>query len=92
MGIQYISYLLDISLKNAQQMQHFLSFWVRYSMKHGPAERQASFQIILCLFWTGSAFPHSFLSCKQSDAERNEERAKNQALGHSTTATQIRLN
>ena len=25
-----------------------------------------------CLVWTGSAFPQSFLSCKQSDAERKD--------------------
>ena len=60
-------------------MQHFLSFWASYSMKHDPAVREASFQIIWCLVWSGSAFPHSFLSCKQSDVERNKERAKNQA-------------
>ena len=25
-----------------------------------------------CLVWTGSVFPQSFLSCKQSDAERKD--------------------
>ena len=63
--------------KNAQQMQHFLSFWASYFMKHGATVREASFQVIWCLVWAGSSLPHSFLSCKQSNTERKDERAKN---------------
>ena len=43
-------------------MQHFLSFWASYSITWPRCKKS--------FVWTGSAFPQSFLSCKQSDAER----------------------
>ena len=43
-----------------------------------------------CLFWTGSAFPQSFLSCKQSDAERKDF-VDIPEQGHSWFYTSLRL-
>ena len=47
----------------------FLSFWARYSIT-GPRCKRSFVSNNWCLVWTGSAFPQSLLSCKQSDAER----------------------
>ena len=43
-----------------------------------------------CLVWTGSAFPQSFLSCKQSDAERKDF-VDILEQGHSWFYTSLRL-
>ena len=43
-----------------------------------------------CLVWTGSAFPKSFLSCKQSDAERKDF-VDSPEQGHSWFYTSLRL-
>ena len=52
-------------------MQHFLSFWASYSITW-PRCKRSFVSNNWCLVWTGSAFPQSFLSCKQSDAERKD--------------------
>ena len=52
-------------------MQHFLSFWASYSITW-PRCKRSFVSNNWCLVWTGSAFPKSFLSCKQSDAERKD--------------------
>ena len=52
-------------------MQHFLSFWASYSIAW-PRCKKSFVSNNWCLVWTGSAFPQSFLSCKQSDAERKD--------------------
>ena len=52
-------------------MQHFLSFWASYSIAW-PRCKRSFVSNNWCLVWTGSAFPQSFLSCKQSDAERKD--------------------
>ena len=54
---------------NAQQMQHFSRFWASYSIT-GPRCKKSFVSNNWSLVWTGSAFPQSFLSCKQSDTER----------------------
>ena len=54
-------------------MQDFLSFWASYSITWPRCKRNfVSNNCNWCLVWTGSAFPQSFLSCKQSDAERKD--------------------
>ena len=65
-GNPIISQLLD-----AQRMKHFLSFWASYSITW-PRCKRSFVSNNRCLVWTGSAFPQSFLSCKQSDAERKD--------------------
>ena len=65
-GNPIISQLLD-----AQRMKHFLSFWASYSITW-PRCKRSFVSNNWCLVWTGSAFPQSFLSCKQSDAERKD--------------------
>ena len=45
-------------------MQHFLSFWASYSITW-PRCKRSFVSNNWCLVWTGSAFPQSFLSCKQ---------------------------
>ena len=50
-------------------MQRFLSFWASYSITW-PRCKRSFVSNNWCLVWTRSAFPQSFLSCKQSDAER----------------------
>ena len=52
-------------------MQHFLSFWASYSITW-PRCKRSFVSNNWCLDWTGSALPQSFLSCKQSDAERKD--------------------
>ena len=52
-------------------MQHFLSFWASYSITW-PRCKRSFVSNNWCLVWTGSAFPQSFLSCKQSDTERKD--------------------
>ena len=52
-------------------MQHFLRFWASYSITW-PRCKRSFVSNNWCLVWTGSAFPQSFLSCKQSDAERKD--------------------
>ena len=52
-------------------MKHFLSFWASYSIAW-PRCKKSFVSNNWCLVWTGSAFPQSFLSCKQSDAERKD--------------------
>ena len=71
MGIRYISYLLDISLKMLERMQHFLRFWASYSITW-PRCKRSFVSDNWCLVWTWSAFPPRFLSCKQSDGERKD--------------------
>ena len=56
---------------DAQRMKHFLSFWASYSITW-PRCKRSFVSNNRCLVWTGSAFPQSFLSCKQSDAERKD--------------------
>ena len=65
-GNPIISQLLD-----AQRMKHFLSFWASYSITW-PRCKRSFVSNNRCLVWTGSAFPQSFLSSKQSDAERKD--------------------
>ena len=52
-------------------MQHFLSFWASYSITW-PRCKRSFVSNNWCLVLTGSAFSQSFLSCKQSDAERKD--------------------
>ena len=70
-------------------MQHFLSFWASYSITW-PAVREASFQILSAWFGQGQPFPQSFLSCKQSDAERKDF-VDIPEKGHSWFYTSLRL-
>ena len=58
----------------------FLKFRLKYST-------DAAFW---CLVWTGSAFPQSLLSCKQSDAERKDS-VDIPEQGHSWFYTSLRL-
>ena len=52
-------------------MQHFLSFWASYSITW-PRCKRSFVSNNWCLVLTGSVFSQSFLSCKQSDAERKD--------------------
>ena len=52
-------------------MQHFLSFWTTYSITW-PRCKRSFVSNNWCLVRTASAFAQSFLSCKQSDAERTD--------------------
>ena len=65
-GNPIISQLLD-----AQRMKPFLKLWASYSITW-PRCKRSFVSNNWCLVWTGSAFPQSFLSCKQSDAERKD--------------------
>ena len=56
---------------NAQQMQHLSLFWASYSITW-PRCNRSFVSNNWCLVWTGSAFPQSFLSCKQSDTGRKD--------------------
>ena len=49
----------------------FLSFWASCSITW-PRCKGSFVSNNWCLVLTGSAFPQSFLSCKQSDAERKD--------------------
>ena len=70
-------------------MQHFLSFWSTYSITW-PRCKRSLVSNNWCLVWTGSAFPQSFLSCKQSDAERKDF-VDIPEQGHSWFYTSLRL-
>ena len=56
---------------NDQQMQNFSRFWASYSITW-PRCKRRFVSNNWCLVWTGSVFPRSFLSCKQSDTERKD--------------------
>ena len=88
-GIRYISYLLIISLKMLNGCSIFLSFWASYSIAWPRCKRSFASNN-WCLVWTGSAFPQSFLSCKQSDAERKDF-VDIPEQGHSWFYTSLRL-
>ena len=66
----------------------FLSFWSSYFITW-PRCKRSFVSNNWCLVWTGSAFPQSFLSCKQSDAERKDLNIPEQ--GHSWFYTSLRL-
>ena len=70
-------------------MQRFLSFWASYSITW-PRCKRSFVSNNWCLVWTRSAFPQSFLSCKQSDAERKDF-ADILEQGHSWFYTSLRL-
>ena len=70
-------------------MQHFLSCWASYFITATRCKR-SFVSNKWCLVWAGSAFPQSFLSYKQSDAERKDfEDILEQ--GHSWFYTSLRL-
>ena len=52
-------------------MKHFLSFWASYFITW-PRCKKSFVSNNWCLACTGTGFPQSFLSCKQSDAERKD--------------------
>ena len=54
---------------NDQQMQNFSRFWASYSITW-PRCKRRFVSNNWCLVSTGSAFPQSFSSCKQSETER----------------------
>ena len=49
----------------------FFKLWTSYSITW-PRCKRSFVSDNWCLVWTRSAFPQSFLSCKQSDAERKD--------------------
>ena len=49
----------------------FFKLWTSYSITR-PRCKRSFVSDNWCVVWTGSAFPQSFLSCKQSDAERTD--------------------
>ena len=49
----------------------FFKLWTSYSITW-PRCKRSFVSDNWCLVWTGSDFPQSFLSCKQSDAERTD--------------------
>ena len=49
----------------------FLSFLACYSLT-GPRCKRSFVSNNWCLVWKGAAFPQSFLSCQQNDAERKD--------------------
>ena len=49
----------------------FFKLWTSYSITW-PRCKRSFVSDNWCLVWTGSALPQSFLSCKQSDAERTD--------------------
>ena len=67
----------------------FLSFWSSYFITW-PRCKRSFVSNNWCLVWTGSAFPQSFLSCKQSDAERKDF-VNIPEQGHSWFYTSLRL-
>ena len=67
----------------------FLSFWSSYFITW-PRCKRSFVSNNWCLVWTGSAFPQSFLSCKQSDAERKDF-VDIPEQGHSWFYTSLRL-
>ena len=67
----FLFFFLISQLLDAQRMKHFLSFWASYSITWSRCKR-SFVSNNRCLVWTGSAFPQSFLSSKQSDAERKD--------------------
>ena len=67
----------------------FLSFWASYSTTW-PRCKRSFVSNNWCLVWTGSAFPQSFLSCKQTDAQRKDF-VDIPEKGHSWFYTSLRL-
>ena len=53
-------------------MQHFFKILGKLFHNHGPAVREASFQIIGAWFGQGQPSLRVPVSCKQSDAERKD--------------------
>ena len=74
---------------NDQQMQNFSRFWASYSITW-PRGKRRFVSNNWCLVWTGSVFPRSFLSCKQSDTERKDF-VDIPEKGHSWFYTSLRL-
>ena len=74
---------------NDQQMQNFSRFWASYSITW-PRCKRRFVSNNWCLVWTGSVFPRSFLSCKQSDTERKDF-VDIPEQGHSWFYTSLRL-